>query len=42
MHRIVFDVQTGETTQIELTAEEVAEIEAAAQEQASTEQTTGQ
>ena len=29
MHRIVVDVQTGEVTQVELTAEEVAAIEAA-------------
>lgn len=29
MHRIVVNVQTGETTQVELTAEEIAAIEAA-------------
>ena len=29
MHRIVVNVQTGEVTQVELTAEEVAAIEAA-------------
>ena len=29
MHRIVMNVQTGEVTQVELTAEEVAAIEAA-------------
>jgi len=27
MHRIVVDVQSGETTEVELTAEEIAEIE---------------
>ena len=27
MHRIVIDVQSGETTEVELTAEEIAEIE---------------
>jgi hypothetical protein len=29
MHRIVVNVQTGEVTQVELTAEEIAAIEAA-------------
>jgi hypothetical protein len=29
MHRIVVDVQTGQVTQVELTAEEIAAIEAA-------------
>lgn len=29
MHRIVVNVQTGEITQVELTAEEIAAIEAA-------------
>lgn len=29
MHRIVVNVQTGEVTQVELTAEEVAAIQAA-------------
>jgi len=28
MHRIVVDVQTGEITEVELTAEEIAELEA--------------
>lgn len=28
MHRIVVNVQTGEVTQVELTAEEIAAIEA--------------
>lgn len=28
MHRIVVDVQSGEITEVELTAEEIAEIEA--------------
>ncbi len=27
MHRIVVDVQSGETTEVEFTAEEIAEIE---------------
>jgi len=48
MHRIVVDVQTGEVTQVELTAEEIAAIEAAqaaeqaAQAPAPAEQPTGQ
>ena len=29
MHRIVVNVQTGQVTQVELTAEEIAAIEAA-------------
>lgn len=29
MHRIVVDVQTGQVTQVELTAEEIAAIQAA-------------
>ena len=29
MHRIIVDVQTGRVTQVELTAEEIAAIEAA-------------
>ena len=29
MHRIVVDVQTGQVTRVELTAEEIAAIEAA-------------
>ena len=29
MHRIVVDVQTGQVTQVELTAEEIAAIDAA-------------
>ena len=42
MHRIVVDVQTGEVTQVELTAEEVAAIEAAQAAETPAEQPTGQ
>jgi hypothetical protein len=42
MHRIVVNVQTGEVTQVELTAEEIAEIEAAQAANPPAEQPTGQ
>ena len=42
MHRIVVDVQSGETTEVELTAEEIAEIESRPQPEPPPELTTEQ
>lgn len=42
MHRIVVDVQTGEITQVELTAEEIAEIQSRPQPELATVLTTEQ
>jgi hypothetical protein len=42
MHRIVVDVQSGETTEVELTAEEIAEIESRPQPEPVPELTTEQ